>query len=382
MRCQAETSPPTAAYVHVPFCRHRCGYCNFSVVVRRGDLIPSYLAALERELASLQGPHPVETLFLGGGTPTELPPEDLDHLLHVVQATFVPRASAEVSVEANPENLSPEICDVLASHNVNRVSLGVQSFHPAKLEFLERAHDADHVIAGIERLNAFATAVSLDLMFGVPGEEDGQWHQDLQAALRCAPHHISTYGLTIERGTAFWSRRHRGQLHELHEDRQRALYQQSILFWTHHGYEHYEVSNFAKRGYRCRHNQVYWEGAPYFAVGPGASRFVNGWRETNHRSTTTYIRRMLSGNSPVAEREQLSRDGALRERLVFALRMIDGIDVHEFEHRNACSLDDLFEECLHWFCDQGWMTFDCGRLRLTDDGLMLSDSLWPYLLTE
>jgi oxygen-independent coproporphyrinogen-3 oxidase len=194
------------------------------------------------------------------------------------------------------------------------------------------------------------------------------------------PDHVSTYGLTFEKGTSFWSRRERGKLCAVEEEIERRMYEMAIDALTAAGFEHYEVSNFAHPGRRCRHNENYWLGGQYFAAGPGAARYVGGRRETNHRSTTTYIRRVLSGQSPVAESEQLGPEDAARERLVFALRRLAGVDVSRFAATTGFSAEILCGTALTTWLARGYMSLADGRLCLTREGLFVSDALWPKIV--
>lgn len=371
---------PRAAYIHVPFCRHRCGYCNFTLVAGRDDLVEAYLEALARELSWLEQPRPVGTLFFGGGTPTHLPPQALGRLLTLARQWFVLAKDSEFSVEANPADLDDVKAEVLAAAGVTRISLGAQSFHAPKLRLLERDHDARQIERAFLLARRVAASVSLDLIFGVPGESLTNWQRDLQLALALAPDHLSTYGLTLEKGTAFWSRAARGEFSGVDEDTEREMYEWAIDQLTAKGYDHYEVSNFARPGHRCRHNETYWLGGSYFAAGPGAARFLNGRREMNHRSTTTYIRRVLAGQSPVAESEELSGKDAARERLVFALRRLEGIILDEFEAATGHSVSQLLGNQLATLTSMGLLDLTAGRLKLTRAGLLVSDSIWGRLL--
>lgn len=380
MTASSSIAPPRAAYIHVPFCRHRCGYCNFTLIAGRDDLIGRYLHALAKELMLLGSPQPVDTLFFGGGTPTHLPPEQLAQLFALVHEWFPLSAGGEFSVEANPLDLTPERCEVLARAGVNRISLGVQSFSARKLKILERDHGPDDIAAAFARAQQVARSVSLDLIFGVPEETLAEWEADLQQALSLGPQHISTYGLTIEKGTSFFPRVSRGELHVVEEDAAATMYERTIDVLTAAGLEHYEVSNFALPGHRCRHNETYWLGRGYFATGPGAARYVRGVRETNHRSTTAWLQRLERNESPVAEREVLAPEARARERLVFGLRRLEGINVREFARELGFSVDRLGGEALKHFLDQGLLERTGDTLRLTRRGLLISDSLWPYFL--
>lgn len=372
--------PPRSAYIHVPFCRHRCGYCNFTLVAGRDDLIEAYLEAVERELSWLGEPRPVRTLFLGGGTPTHLPPADLDRLLTIARRWFLLEAGGEFSVEANPIDIDAARVEALARHGVSRISLGAQSFQPAKLRLLERDHSPEQIAAAVELCKPAIGSVSLDLIFGAPGETLDAWNDDLRQALALGPNHVSTYGLTFERGTSFWSRLQRGDLGRTDEEVERQMYESAIDALTAAGFEHYEVSNFARPGHRSRHNETYWTGGEFYAAGPGAARFLDGRREINHRSTTTYLQRVLSGKSPVAESEQLEPEDAARERLVFGMRRLQGVDCEAFERETGYSVQTLGGSALVEYQRHGLMELKDGSLRLTRKGLLVSDALWPAFL--
>ncbi len=223
---------------------------------------------------------------------------------------------------------------MLASHGVNRISLGVQSFSSAKLALLERDHRSEQIATAFEAARRSMRSVSLDLIFGAPGETVESWQHDLQLALNLAPDHVSTYGLTFERGTSFWSRLRKEEFAQVGEEDERQMYLAGIELLARAGFEHYEVSNFAKPGHRCRHNEVYWSGGTYHAAGPGAARYVGGRRETNHRSTTSYLSRVLADCSPIAESETLSPEESARERLVFGLRRLEGVESRRLHGRN------------------------------------------------
>jgi len=382
--------PPRAAYIHVPFCRHRCGYCNFTLVAGRRDLVGNYLRAIELELSQLATPREVDTLYFGGGTPTYLAPIQLRALTAVVLRWHPLADGYEWTVEANPADVDDAMAETLAALGVTRLSLGGQSFRDAKLRLLERDHRAADVERAVALARRAGMAVALDLIFATPDESLDEWAADLEAALVLEPDHVSAYGLTFERGTAYWGRRLRGELVEVDESLQRDMYALAIDQLTAARFEHYEVSNFARRrsaddgrgdAYgRSRHNQTYWSGDGYFAAGPGAARYVDGVRETNHRSTTTYIKRVLAGQSPVAEREQLNAEARAREFLVFRLRRIEGVARREFTERTGQELDPLIAAPLAKFVGLGILADDGDRIQLTREGLFVSDALWPEML--
>lgn len=373
---------PTSAYLHVPFCRHRCGYCNFAVITGRDDLAPRYLAALDQELSALGSPRPVETLYLGGGTPTRLAVPQLDELLTLARRWFpaLSQVTPEWTVEANPGDLSAEAIRLLANHGVTRISLGVQSLNAKKLSLLERDHTPDQVAAVVEQAKAAGLSVAIDLIFAAPGETLAAWESDLSEMLALRPGHASTYGLTYEKGTSYWTRRLRGDLAELDDDLQRDMYVLAIDRLVAAGFEHYEVSNFAGSGGRSRHNESYWSGREWYAAGPGAARFISSARETNHRSTTTWLRRLEAGESPVAEREELIAEQVAHERLVFGLRRLEGVRRVGFTTETGFDLDTLAGEAIARFVDLGLLADDGRTVRLTRNGLLVSDAIWPELL--
>jgi oxygen-independent coproporphyrinogen-3 oxidase len=373
---------PRAAYVHVPFCAHHCGYCDFAIVTGQDHLIESYLDALAAELATLAGPQPVQTLFVGGGTPTHLTANQLERLLTLVLG-WLPLAAGEgteFSIECNPDTLTADKIAVLADHGVNRVSLGAQSFHADLLAMLERAHKAEEIARAVERVRQRIDNVSLDLIFGVPGQTECLWRSDLTRALALKPDHLSTYGLTYEKGTPLWKRRRSGRLQPLDEDAELALYALAIDTLEAAGFEHYEISNFARPGRRCRHNQTYWANEAYFGFGMGAARYVLGRRETNTRDLRRYLRQALSGKSVTQQSEELPPEQRARETLAVQLRRAEGIDRAAFHLQTGFDLDALAGPTLARLVDRGYLADDGARVRLTRRGKYVADAVIERLL--
>ena len=293
---------PRAAYLHVPFCAHHCGYCDFAIAVGQDHLIDLYLDALDAEMATLETPQLMATLFIGGGTPTHLTAGQLARLLSSIRRWLPLESGGEWSIEANPDTLDDDKIAILANHGVNRVSLGAQSFHPHLLEVLDRRHSPSQVGQAVERVRRRIPAVSLDLIFGAPGQTEAEWRADLAGALALQPDHLSSYGLTYEKGTPLWKRRQRGQVRPLDEDAELALYSTAINVLEAAGFEHYEISSFARPGRRCRHNEVYWANEAYFGYGMGAARTS----AAGGNSTPATSRRTSAGRCP-ANRRRFSR---------------------------------------------------------------------------
>jgi len=348
-------------------------------VANRDDLVARYLDAVDRELAQLDRPE-IDTLFLGGGTPTHLGGAALQRLLEMLARRFQLAENYEWSIEANPEDIDDEPLDLLVRYGINRVSLGIQSFDQRKLHTLERGHTGRQACAVVEKVARQIANVSIDLIFAAPDESLDHWKRDLAVAADLPLQHVSTYALTFEKGTQFWNRRMRGHLQGTTETVEVAMYEWTREFLPSHGFPHYEISNFAQPGSQCRHNLAYWAGRGWFAAGPGAARFVNGFREVNHRSTTSYLKRIEDQRSPVAESEAITPEQYARERAAFGIRLIEGIDVDALAAETGFDLRVLAAETLARGLNQGLIEWSGPRLRLTKQGVMFADSVASDLL--
>ena len=317
----------------------------------------------------------MDTLFLGGGTPSHLNEKQLSELTSSIFDRFSIANGAEVSLEANPADITHAKLKTLAGLGFNRVSLGVQSFDDAKLKFLERDHSGDSAQGAIAICAEHFKSVSLDLIFGTPGETIDAWQRDLDSAISLTPDHISTYGLTIEKGTTFWSRHERNEFQSLSSDTEADLYSQAIDQLCSAGFAQYEISNFAQPGHRCRHNEIYWSGNPFFAIGPGAASFVDGIRRINHQSVSTYLKKIETGSSPVANEEKLDPLESAKERLVIGLRRLAGVDLVRFQQMTGFAVDDVEGPAIERLVSYGLLSRDDNRLFLTDRGVMLYDSV-------
>jgi oxygen-independent coproporphyrinogen-3 oxidase len=372
----------------VPFCVHRCGYCDFTLVAGKDYLIGDYLRALEIELndpaargkSVPEKPVPLDTLYFGGGTPTHLSTDELQRLFELVFRHFRLAEDAEFTVEANPIDLTVEKIAVLAEAGVNRISLGVQSFDEPTLKLLERDHTRAIIQSGMQRLKDEIGNVSLDLIFAVPGQTRELWQSTIEEAVSLQPTHLSTYCLTFEKGTSFYSRLQKGMLQEADDELQREMYADVMERLPQRGYEQYEISSFAKPGYRSRHNQVYWSGRGYFGFGPGAARYLAGVRETNHRSVATWLKRVSAGESGVTEREELSGEARARERLILALRKSEGIEAESFAAETGFTLAELAGETIEKLMSRGHLEGTEKRLKLTYEGRFFADSVTLELL--
>ena len=370
---------PQALYVHVPFCLHHCGYCDFTLVANRDHLIPQYLEMLGRELnhycREFTHRRRITTLFIGGGTPTHLSPKDLQTLFELIGRHFELSDDGEFSIEANPDGLCDERLSVLKANGINRLSLGVQSFDDAVLMTLERKHSAAEATDTIARASNFIPNVSVDLIFGVPGQTLESWQQTLEHLTQLPVKHISTSGLTYEQGTPFYRQEKSGVLKRMPDDLERDMYLAAMSHLESRGFEHYEVSNFGQPGYQCRHNNVYWNADEYYAFGPGAARYVDGIRSTNARSVVKWLNSWSKGEPCEEDREELTTEEKAREAIMLSLRRMAGLHVPSFEARFQLSLQDLAEEEIRQHVEDGLLEYFGECLRLTQNGLLIADSV-------
>ncbi len=371
---------PRHAYVHVPFCRHRCGYCDFTLLAGRDDLVDRYFAALERDLERIVEPLSLDTLYLGGGTPSHLGPEGLRRLFELLRRRIMPTPGCEITVEANPLDVTPEFVVAARDCGVTRVSLGGQSLDAETLRVLDRDHAPDDVRQAVGLLHETGLRVNLDVMTAAPGQSLAAVERDLEAATALEPEHVSVYCLTWEKGTAFDAARRRGTLAEVPEDTERAMFETAIDRLEGAGYEHYEVSNFAKPEHRCRHNEAYWDLRPWEAFGPGAARFDGRTRVTNHRSTTTWMSRVLAGEDATGDIDAMTDEAAARERLVVGLRRRNGVARDAFLLASGCDLNTVAGAAVARWVDRGLATDDGSTVCLTRAGLLVSDTLWADVL--
>jgi oxygen-independent coproporphyrinogen-3 oxidase len=362
-------SLPRHVYVHVPFCARRCVYCDFAIAVRRTVPVADYVQAIGRELA-LRFPTgerwPVETLYFGGGTPSRLGGEGMAKLIGLFAEHVQLEPGAEVTIEANPEDVTVDAVRRWREAGVNRLSLGAQSFDDAVLRWMHRTHDAAAIRAAVERVRTGGIEdLSLDLIFALPNEVQRSWAGDVAAALALQPTHISLYGLTTEPQTALGRWRDRRAVTEVAEER----YEEEFLYADEAvraaGFEHYEVSNFALPGRRAGHNSSYWRAEPYAGVGPGAHEFDGSVRRWNTDAYVEWERRLAAGTDPLAGCETLDEANRAAEMVYLGLRTSDGLRLTGAE----------LVRSQPWV-DAGWGTVAAdGRLVLTALGWLRLDSL-------
>lgn len=380
-------------YVHVPFCVRKCLYCDFySLPTASGTIArrvtaddqpdqPGFLDALARELAALPDDFKPDTVFLGGGTPTELSERDLSRLLNLLRERVDLSDVSEWTCESNPGTLTGSKVERLLEAGVNRFSLGVQSFDPPTLEFLGRIHSADEAREGFRLLRGLGvTNINLDLIYGVPSASIEVVRRDLDALLDLAPDHAACYCLIFEDGTPLAELRSKGFVKEVDDDTELEQYNLVRATLAAAGYRQYEISNFAKPGFECRHNLLYWGGGEYIGVGPSAHSHWRGERFGNIRDLDAYVKRMQEGRDIRAFCEKLDPEAKARETLVMALRRIEGIGAEEFRTATGFDYRALCADALPWLEREGLVEIRENRLRLTERGLFVSDAIFAELV--
>lgn len=373
-------------YVHIPFCASRCSYCDFFSTLRLDEVGHDYVEALIAEArlrkAELNG-KPVKTLYMGGGTPSQLPLPLLARLIDGLKATLDLNAVQEFTLEANPDDVTPEWSAAVRALGVNRVSMGVQSFQDAVLRLVGRRHTARQAIDAVASLrHAGIDNISIDLIYGLPGQTLETWAESVRQAVDLRPQHISAYGLTYEPGTRLWQQRECGEVVEASEDQYLDMYRILVGLLQVAGYEHYEISNFALPGYRSRHNSSYWNETPYLGLGAAAHSYDGTMRRSNPADLCGYIRRITSGQ-PACQVEDLAWWERYDERVMLGLRTADGVDAHRLRSDFGDKAWAHFVSEARRHIDAGHMICtDDGRYILTSEGIVLSDSVMRDLMWD
>lgn len=372
-----------SVYVHVPFCRRLCGYCDFYSQVldpaAAGPLVDALRTELERATADQE--FRFDTLFVGGGTPTVLPVPDLQRLLTALQTRLDSAAPVEFTVEANPATVTPDTAAVLQACGVNRVSVGAQSFIPAELHILQRTHQPAEVAQTVRTLRSVGIPhLSLDLIFGIPGQTLVSWQASLRAALDLEPEHLSCYGLTYEPDTPLYDDLVAGRITRLDSDLEADLYEATMDTLAAAGLPQYEISNYARPGAECRHNLRYWHNEPYLGLGPAAAGFINEIRYKNVADTAAYVDAIKHGASPWSEHETLPPDRRARETAMLELRLVRGIDRARFATRYGVEPTTLFADAIARHVAGGLLEVDGVGIRLTRAGRLLGDRVMADFL--
>lgn len=376
-------------YIHIPFCRKKCDYCDFYSEVSGKNIIENFLDSALKEIQFYKN-HPVygttsfHTLFFGGGTPSLLSPEKIEYFIRAVRKIFHFVNKPEITLEANPESLTLDKLKEFKSTGINRVSIGIQSFQNNELKTLGRLHDVRQAKNAVHwaRLAGFEN-VSLDLIFGVPGQTLPTWQSNIKQAIELDIDHISAYCLTYEPDTVFSRKLSEGILKKTPDELERSMYLSTIEQLDHAGFAQYEISNFAKPGYQCKHNKIYWDFSPYLGIGPSAHSYYTNFRFWNVGNLDSYLNLLKKNELAIAEKEKLSKEQQELEFIFLSLRTTKGLNLHEFEIQFKKSFLNRYSKELDKISSYpnfALYKMEDGVIKLTSQGFILYDEICGYFV--
>ncbi len=363
--------------MHIPFCKQACTYCNFhfTTSLRYKDALVKALAKEAEAEKDYLGGEAVNTIYFGGGTPSLLGTPDLSFLLSALHQHYPVAPDAEITLEANPDDVVPENVNAWKNLGINRLSIGIQSFFAAELQWMNRAHNAEQARACIE--NSYAAGIenlSIDLIYGSPLLTDEMWEQNVQTAVGYGIKHLSCYALTVEEKTPLQKNISQKKTIDVDSDKQARQFLQLMQWLRNAGYEHYEVSNFARPGFRSRHNSAYWQGVPYLGLGPSAHSYNNRQRRWNLANNLIYTKTVTEGAAE-RELEELTTVQQLNETIMISLRTMEGIDLARIENEFGEKEKQRLEKELGKYIRTGLVGLDGGHAQLTDEGMLRADGI-------
>ena len=370
-------------YIHIPFCAQKCLYCDFPSFARKDHLRKDYIEALNKEIISLREKHnnlEINTIFIGGGTPSVLEANELECLLKEVAKLNMAK-DIEYSMECNPGNLTEEKLEVMKKYGVNRISMGLQAKQDNLLKGLGRIHNyktfkENFLLAKKVGFNN----INVDLMFGLPNQRLNEWEETLREIISLEPAHISAYSLIIEEGTAFYNLYENDKLKLPTEEEERKMYHLAKKILEENGFNQYEISNYAKEGKECRHNLAYWNMDNWIGVGSAAASYINGKRIKNISSVEEYINSIKDKGEAVEEIINNSKNDNMEEFMFMGLRKINGIDENEFKNRFSMNINDVYGEILNKYIDEGLLIRESGRIFLSEKGIEISNVIMADFL--
>lgn len=362
--------------MHIPFCKQSCHYCNFHFTTSlryKDDLVKALVAEAVLQKDFFQGA-PVQTIYFGGGTPSLLNLNDINYLLQNIKEIFNPAPGAEITLEANPDDLTKEKLEGWKKAGINRLSIGVQSFYQQELQWMNRAHNAQQALESILLAKEYFDNITIDLIYGSPLLTDEMWKSNVDKAISLNIPHLSCYALTVEEKTPLHKMIHLNKSPDVDNEKQARQFLLLMQWLRAAGYEHYEVSNFAKPGYRSRHNSSYWQGEKYLGLGPSAHSYDGVNRQWNIANNQQYIASIKQGILP-AEKETLSVTNRLNEYLMISLRTIEGINKNEVEKHWGAEVHGSLIRKIKPFIDNHLVEEQNGCFRLTDEGMLKADGI-------
>lgn len=376
--------PLPGIYLHIPFCLSKCAYCAFVSYPLHNFAPDIYLAALYREIdfwSARCADEQFASIFIGGGTPTILPNDDLATLLTRLQEKFTISAGAEITIETNPNTIDQQKAATLRQAGVNRLSIGIQSLDDRTLHLINRTHTAEEGRRALQiARRAGFDNINLDLIFGLPEQTIGQWRTTLEEAITLDPEHLAIYQLSIDPGARFAEQVAKGELQLPDEDQEAEMYEDTVRIIAHSSYQRYEISNYAKPGKHCRHNLLYWQNESYLGLGAGAVSFRSGLRIRNTPDPTLYGQRLQGGEPPWLESESLPREVSFRETVIMGLRLLEGVDLDLLTERFGIDAREYYGETLEKLLDNKLVEIVNDRLKLTAAALPVANQVLSELV--
>lgn len=377
---------PFSLYVHIPFCVKKCNYCDFLSFTSDDITIKRYIESLCREIKAYQGvmnQNIVSTIFFGGGTPSLIKASYIEEIIKNIESTFEIRENTEISIEINPGTVAKEHLKTYKKIGINRISIGCQSFDDEQLKLLGRIHNYHDfsLLYNNARIEGFDN-INIDLMMGLPNQTLENWDSTLKRVVELQPEHISCYSLSIEEGTPFYSWYKNKKINLPNEDIDREMYSNTINYLKSYGYKHYEISNFAKKGYECRHNLTYWTLNNYLGIGLGASSCLNNTRFKNSNDMDEYVNNSENVNKIREQITILSSKQQIEEFMFLGLRLIDGVSKKEFHNRFKMNIEVLYNDILCHLEQKELIKLDKDIIKLTNKGLDISNYIYEQFLLD
>ena len=374
---------PKGLYIHIPFCDHICTYCDFPKLLTKGQRHAEYIEALIQELKLYQqnvGFSNLQSIYIGGGTPTALSVEQIQPLFDFLTEQIQMNQIQEFSIEANPENLTRDKIQYLKAQGVNRFSLGVQTFHESLLKRIGRKHQAQEVIQAVANLKQCGIKnINLDLIYAIPGQTLDELRDDLRQVISLEVEHISAYSLIVEEHTQLYLAYMRDQIELTDNEIEAKMYEVTIETLTEAGYEHYEISNCAKSK-PSLHNQWYWKNETYIGVGLGAHGYVKGQRYQNTRSINTYIELLKDGKLPMIESHALTKEEMIEEEMFLGLRLLKGVNLKAISDKYDVNIDEIYGKAFEELIQKGYLEQKELNVRLTPSGLLMANEVFEQFL--
>ena len=360
-------------YIHIPFCRQKCKYCDFSSYSGKEDVMSEYVDALNIEINNTSKEYSFNTIFIGGGTPSYLPYEELEKLLKNVSSLNL-EEDVEFTLECNPGTLTRDKLELMKKYKVNRLSLGLQSSNESLLKSLGRIHSFTEFKENYDLVRQVGFKnVNVDLMFGLPGQTLKDFKETLSSVVELSPEHISAYSLIVEEGTPFYKLYEKGKLKLPSEEEERAMYEYAVEYLDSKGYKQYEISNFSKDNKECKHNLVYWELGEYLGCGVAAASLLNETRTKNYDKIEDYILSVEKKSNGIEETNHLAKDELMEEFMFLGLRKTSGVSEKDFFERFNVSMESIYKDVINNHIKKGLLNKDNGKIYLNKEGIQLSN---------